>query len=104
MSSFVTALNCSLTDVSDHYFCLTCPEGRTMLTGLAAGLMHSVLPSRKTPSADTYIQPNFQLWGPLVDCDVIPAQPSQVGVQVPAIFGSSELCLSDVHFNKLIPP
>ena len=42
MSGFVTALNCSLTDVSDSLLCLTCPEGRTMLTGLAAGLMHSV--------------------------------------------------------------
>ncbi|KAF8642982.1 hypothetical protein AX14_009666 [Amanita brunnescens Koide BX004] len=41
------------------------------------------LPSVQTPSADTWLQPNFQFWGPTVDCDVIPVQPSQVGVQVP---------------------
>jgi len=37
----------------------------------------------------SYISSNVGSFGPFVDGNVIPAQPADVGVQVPFIFGSS---------------
>ena len=47
------------------------------------------LPHVVVPPAGTLTLNVSVIFGPLVDCNVLPAQPNDVGTQVPAIFGSN---------------
>ncbi|KAF2151450.1 alpha/beta-hydrolase [Myriangium duriaei CBS 260.36] len=80
MEAFVAALNCSSSDGS----CIRSKSAQDMNQALTK------LPNDpKVDGSSTLIGPNKNRWHALVDCDIVPAQPADVGVKVPTIYGST---------------
>lgn len=82
-NKFVAALNCSVSDAD-------CIRGIS-LDALNATQAAITFPSGDIPDSDTLFSNDGKgsTWGPVVDGNIVPLQPSKVGVQVPAIFGSN---------------
>ncbi|KAH8887240.1 alpha/beta-hydrolase [Thozetella sp. PMI_491] len=78
---FLDALGCNPTD-------LACARAASISDLLKA---FSVMPEPPGPSGNTLIDHMGAgtPWGPLIDGDIVPTQPSEAGVKVPSIFGST---------------